>query len=78
MEKVISKEEKSSRKNKDNLNRLIASRFGSLAKCSIHNLFSKELSEQESFALSLSLKLSLLCSKIDKENIFLGFESFYK
>ena len=76
---VISRlEVKYMKKNRDTVNRLVTSKFGTLTKGSVHNLSSKKLSEQESFALSLGLNFSLPCSKIDKEDIFLGFESFYK
>ena len=79
IDQVISKQdEKYMKKNRHTLNRLVTSKFGTLTKGSVHNLSSKKLSEQESFALSLGLNFSLPCSKIDKEDIFLGFESFYK
>ena len=79
IDQVISKQdEKYMKKNRHTLNRLVTSKFGTLTKGNVHNLSSKKLSEQESFALSLGLNFSLPCSKIDKEDIFLGFESFYK
>ena len=45
--------------NQIKLKKLITSKHGTLAKCSVFNLFKRELSEQESFALSLGLNFSL-------------------
>ena len=74
MKQVINRqEEKCSKKNKDIWNRLITFKFGTLTKCNIHNN-----SEQQFFILSLGFNFFLPCSKNDKENIFLSFESVYK
>ena len=64
--------------NQNKLQKLIASKYGKLAKCSVFNLSQRELSEEESFALSLGLNFSLPTKQLDKESVFLGFEKFYK
>ena len=76
---VITKhKEKLSIQNQNKIKKLVSSKYGTLAKCSVINLSKRELSEQESFALSLGLNFSLPSKQIDKESVFLGFEKLYK
>ena len=69
-DQIISRQEvKYKKKNKDTFKRLTKSKFGTVSKCSKHNLSSKQLSEQKLFTLSVGLNFSLPGSNIDKKNI---------
>ena len=77
-EVVIKQKNKTIKDNSKKLNDLILRKFGTLARYKVFNYSDRQLTEQESFALSLGINFSLPPKHVDKELIFLGFECFYK
>ena len=77
-EVVAKQKEKIQKENNKKIENLINLKFGTLAKYNVLNLSNRKLTEQEKFALSLGINFSLPPTHVDKETVFLGFESFYK
>ena len=65
-------------KNDKNINRLVGLKFGSLSKQKIINLSSYALDDKKKFALSFGQKCSMSPKKVDGEEVYLGFEKFFK
>ena len=65
-------------KNEKNINRLVRLKFGSLRKQNIVNLSSYKLDDKEEFALSFGQNFSVPPKKVNREEVYLGFEKYFK